>query len=408
MKYPTLKTLGSAVALSSVMIASGAHAKAEAKAEAKDLGMAITGGNVGLNFRYRYENVDQNGIDREANASTLKSRLTWSSLPYRGFSAKIEVDNVTVIGDERFRTPTNGETEFPIVADPDGTDVNQVFVKYKSEDFSTTAGRQRIVHGSQRFIGGVAWRQNEQTYDAVRLEVPSLGPVKLDYSYIADVNRIFGPEDSAVQPKRWQSDSHALLASFSPADGHTVTLFSYLLDFENALVNSSSTYGAEYNGKLGPVTLKAALASQSDYTDNPRDYEAEYYFVEAAVKVQKVTLGVGYEVLGSDDGAFAFRTPLATLHKFQGWADKFLVTPNAGIEDAYVKAAGKIGPVGVAAFYHDFSAEEGNADYGTEFNLVANYKVNKHISTQLKYADYSADELATDTSKLWLTLNFKF
>ena len=50
-------------------------------------------------------------------------------------------------------------------------------------------------------------------------------------------------------------------------------------------------------------------------------------------------IGGGYEVLGADDGAAltSFQTPLATLHKFQGWADKFLTTPPNGIREGAVR-----------------------------------------------------------------------
>ena len=33
------------------------------------------------------------------------------------------------------------------------------------------------------------------------------------------------------------------------------------------------------------------------------------------------------------------QTPLATLHKFDGWADLFLTTPNKGLQDLYAGAA---------------------------------------------------------------------
>ena len=368
----------------------------------------LTNGDVGLNFRYRYEYVDQDGIDREANASTLKSRLTWSSAAYKKFKAGIEIDNVTVIGDENYRTPTNGQTSYPVVADPGGTDINQAFVSFTGDDLTATAGRQRILHGNQRFVGGVGWRQNEQTFDAVRLQLPSPDKVSLDYAYIRDVNRIFGPDNSAVQPKRWESDSHILTAALAPAKGHKLGAFIYLLDFDNSPANSTSTYGIEYKGKAGPVSLTAALASQSDYADNPTDYSADYYMAELGLTTKVATFALGYEVLGSDDGDAGFRTPLATLHKFQGWADKFLSTPATGIEDAYLKVTGNIGPTKWALFYHDFSADKGSADYGSEINLVGTYPINKQLSAQLKYANYDADDFATDTEKLWFTLNLKY
>lgn len=363
-------------------------------------------GEASISFRYRYEFVDQTGIDEEANASTLKSRLTWDSASYRGISAGVEIDNVTIIGPDEYRTPTNGETEYPVVADPDGTDVNQVFVRYTGESFKATAGRQRILHAGQRFIGGVGWRQNEQTYDSLRFEMAELGPVSLDYSYIWDVQRIFGPDDGPN--KHWNSDSHALLVGFAPADGHKLNFFTYLLDFEDALTSSSSTFGFDYAGKLGPISIAASYATQSDYADNPVDYSADYYMAEIGGSVMAVNLAVGYEVMGSDDGVMAFATPLATLHKFDGWTDKFLVTPAAGLEDAYVKIAGKLGPVNLAAFYHEFTSDEGSMDYGTELDMVATWPINPNTSVQLKYASYDADELLTDTDKIWMSLNLKF
>ena len=56
-------------------------------------------------------------------------------------------------------------------------------------------------------------------------------------------------------------------------------------------------------------------------------------------KLYEVNLTLGYEVLGSDDGKKGFATPLATGHKFQGFADKFLTTPNDGVQDLYVGVA---------------------------------------------------------------------
>ncbi len=402
--------IGTAIMLAALGITGAASAAAE---EATSLSEIFTKGDVNLSLRYRYEYVDQD-IDTldVAKASTLKSRLTLTSASFHGFSGLLEVDDVAQIGSESYATPSNGKaSQYPIVADPDGTDINQAFLKYQNDYFTGTGGRQRINHAGQRFLGGVGWRQNEQTYDAFRLELP-VGPVKVDYSYISDVNRVFGPDTGGGQPRRFDSDSHALYMSYSPAEGHNIGVYAYLLDFdnqvENVTGNSSQTYGVEYGGAFGPITVAAAAASQTDYGDNATDYDAEYYMAELGTKVKGVGLGIGYELLGSDDGKKAFSTPLATLHKFQGWADMFLVTPNDGIEDLYVKVAGKVAGVSLAAFYHDFSADEGSADYGEEFDAVATYPINKNLSVELKYAMYDADEFAVDTEKVWFTVNYTF
>lgn len=145
--------------------------------EASSVLQMLGEGDTSLSFRYRYEFVDQDGIDKNANASTLKTRLTYKSASFNGLTALLEVDNVTLVGSESYRTPSNGKIGYPIVADPDGTDVNQVSLTYKSDGYRAILGRQRILHSGQRFVGGVGWRQNEQTYDAFTLSSKSLGPV---------------------------------------------------------------------------------------------------------------------------------------------------------------------------------------------------------------------------------------
>jgi hypothetical protein len=56
-----------------------------------------------------------------------------------------------------------------VVADPEGTEVNQVWVGYEKYDTNVKFGRQTFTLDNHRFIGNVIWRQNEQTYDAVSL-----------------------------------------------------------------------------------------------------------------------------------------------------------------------------------------------------------------------------------------------
>ena len=159
-----------------------------------DLSKAVTEGSVKLDFRYRFEFVDQENFDKDAEASTLRSRITFESGKVSGFSALAEIDNVTVIGSERYNSTVNGNTEYPVVADPKGTNINQVYLKWAGESADATYGRQRINLSNQRFVGGVAWRQNEQTFDGVRANWKATDSFSLDYSYTYKVHRIFGPE----------------------------------------------------------------------------------------------------------------------------------------------------------------------------------------------------------------------
>ena len=360
-----------------------------------------------FSVRYRVETVDQDGIAEKARASTAKARASWVMDAVEGFSAGIEVDHVFTIGAENYHSLENGRTEFPIVADPTGTDLNQAFFRFRRGATIMTAGRQRILHGEQRFVGGVAWRQNEQAYDGVRIQ-SSGETTSIDYSYIANVRRIFGPDDG-IQPAEWEGNMHFLRGTYTPAEGHELSAFSYLLDLENdnGPGNSNASYGLGYVGAFGPATVSARVALQREWGDNPLTYDAPYYFVEAKWPLERVTLAAGHEVLGSDGGTAPFRTPLGTLHKFQGWTDKFLATPAAGVKDTYLTFSGTAGPVALTLALHEFVAAKGDMNYGREAGVSAVWSMGP-VGLQFKYARYHARELATDTDKAWFVVSYAF
>ena len=376
---------------------------AEQSSVASGVKQALSDSKVKLHFRARYEGVDQEGLDKDASALTLKSRITLNTGAFNGFSMGVEVDNITALADD-YNSTANGKAEYPVVADPEGTDVNQGFLKYSNGGLTAIAGRQRINHDEQRFIGGVGWRQNEQTYDGYRFQFKASDAVSFDYSYINNINRIFGPSGAKSD---LSGDFHFGNAAFKINKDHKISAFAYLLDFETAAGLSTDTYGFLYKGKLGPVNVKASYASQGDTGDNANNFSTDYYNVEAGSKLGPITLLAGVESLGSDNGV-GFSTPLATLHKWNGFADKFLSTPANGLEDVYFTVKGKVGGVKLVATYHDFSSDVGSIDYGSELDLVAAYKVNKNYNVLVKYASYSADAYATDTDKLILQLVANF
>ncbi len=138
---------------------------------------------------------------------------------------------------------------------------------------------------------------------------------------------------------------------------------------------------------------------------------------------QGFTLGGGYEVLGADTGAktktggalstVAVQTPLATLHKFNGWADKFLTTPTNGLTDSYASLGyvmtnvKPLTSLGASLIYHDYRSDIGNLHYGHEWDAQVAAKIKKYTFT-LKYAAYSAQTFATDTKKFWAAVDWSF
>lgn len=394
--------------------AAGAGSSAAAAADVGGLAGMLRNGAAAFELRYRFEHVDQNGVAEDARASTLRSRVSLASAPLAGFAFELEFDDVTALGNDRYNSTRNGRRGYPVVADPEGTEVNRAHLDYRNGGLHSTFGRQRILHGSQRFVGNVGWRQNEQTYDGLRVQWQA-GAATLDASYVYRVQRVFGPEDGA-QPADWDGDFILLRSTWKPHPEHTLAAFAYRLDidpsrsFGSALTvaNANETLGLEYSGQWQALSLAATWASQSDVGDNPDSYRARYYNLEAGWALSGMSLRAGYEVLGADNG-MGFRTPLATLHKFQGWADMFLATPVDGLRDRWLGLSGDRGRLNWGAVYHDFRSDQRGRSLGRELDMVLGWKVTPQLSLQLKMALFDATSGSgyRDTDKAWLVAELR-
>jgi len=202
-----------------------------------------------------------------------------------------------------------------------------------------------------------------------------------------------------------EGDIHLLNSAYKFNDAHKITGFVYSMDFDNSIALSNISYGLAYRGDYGFAKLAASYARQTDTGSMPIEYSADYMAIDLSGKMTSTfNWKAGYELLGSDKGDQAFKTPLATLHKFQGWSDKFLATPADGVQDIYAGVSGKMGDVTLKLFYHEFSSDNTSADFGSELDVLAIYPVSQRVKTLLKFASYRADQHATDTSKLWFQL----
>ncbi|WOJ98679.1 alginate export family protein [Congregibacter brevis] len=379
------------------------------------LSSVITDGSVALDVRYRYEYVDEDGFDESARASLVRTRVTIKSGKLGPVSALMEVDNVSALGSENYNSTENGKTEYPTIADPEGTAFNQAWLRYSAEDLDATLGRQRIVLDRGRFIGAKPWRQNEQTYDAARLQWSGLTGLTIDASYANQVSRVFGPGDGS-NPADWHGDSAFFRVNYDFAEDHNIAAYAYLLEVDaqsgfsaaKTVNNSSDTFGLAYTGSFSDLSLLARFATQTESGDSELDYQASYYVVELAAPLGPVNVKAAYEVLGADNGV-GFGTPLANGHGVQGWADKFLATPGDGIKDAWVSVGGKLGSVGLLARYHDFSAESSSVNFGREIDLQAQWTINEWLTATAKAAIFETDEPGRypDTTKAWLTLQLR-
>lgn len=368
--------------------------------------------DLALDTRLRYETVDQPTFADDAEALTLRLR----------FGGAVKVSDFSILGeaevtrafvsDYNDTLAANGIEPFPVVADPENVEINRAQVSWMKDGTGVTLGRQRIILDNARFVGNVGWRQNEQTFDAVRGQA-KFGPVALDSTYSNSQRTIFGKDS----PNAHFDGDIWLLNGGAKTPVGDLKAFAYLIDYDTRLAFSSRTYGVLAKGSipLGGFKLDytASYATQSDYGDNPVDYEADYINAELGAGVAGFTLKGGYEELGSDGGVAAFQTPLATLHAFNGWADVFLTTPATGLRDWYVSLGRKFDGIkllpglNAAVAYHSFDSDFGSIDYGDEWDASLGFKLGP-LGMLAKYANYDADGFAVDTEKFWLQAEYSF
>ena len=377
--------------------------------ESADLGTALTSGKVGVNVRARYEHVDQDNISDSADAVTARLRFNYRTGQWNGLTGFVEYDYVFhILNDFNSGGGTSPDKgNFPVVADPKGADLNQLYLDYSfTEDSKARFGRQRILLDNQRFVGGVGWRQNEQTYDALTFTSQAISKTNLSYSYIGNVRRIFGDKVTAGSNN---VDTHLLNAKIALNDDWSVTPYYYRIDNKDVASFSTATVGARVLGDIAvgeaKIALVAELATQSDIANNPVSYDADYAHLSGIWSMDNgLSLGIAYETLGGNIlSGGAFRTPLATLHAFQGWADRFLSTPDLGIDDIFATVKFKAGKWNLTGIYHDFSSETASVDYGTELDVSAGTKLSDNYGVLFKGAFFSSDSASyPDTDKFWI------
>lgn len=388
---------------------------------------ALTHGTPLVDLRERLEVVDDDSFVRNATALTTRARIGYETAKWYRLSLLAEFD--AVFGAGNYNDTRNGKSVYPVVADPDIITLNRLQLSYKlGLDTQLVLGRQRIKIGNERFVGNVGWRDHEQTFDAFSVTDGSIRNLTVTYAYLDRVNRVFTtrePRPRAGQPGHYDSNSHIFDATYVGIQGLKLEGYGFLLDLSQegpsgiaAKRLSTQTFGLRAEEKYS-VTEKFKLiangeyANQRDFAENPLDLNLNYWFGEGGFAWNGLTATGAFESLGSNRTT-GFSTPLATLHAFNGWADKFLATPAAGLNDTYGKAAyawknvwGLQG-ITAAAMYHEFSAARGGAKFGNEWDASLGVAVNKKLSFLAKFADFDGKGANTDKSIFWLQAEYKF
>ena len=367
--------------------------------------------------RLRYHTVDQQALPDTAEALSLriKAGVEFNIFEKSTFLVEVEASENFV---EDFNDTLNGETTRPVIADPENFDINRL--QFQTElipHTRLTLGRQTIALDNWRFIGHWNFRQNEQSFDAARVE-SQIGPGLLNAAYVRRVQRQLG-NDSPIG--EFEGDSTLLNYGFNTFAGR-LTAFYYGLDLETGPTDdpqsglSSATTGVRLNGRHKwtdwGLNWEASIAQQTDFADNPNDYSALYAAGQLGLEYGNYDFAVKAELLGSDNGQ-SVQTPLGTLHRLNGAADQFLTTPDDGLRDISVSAGYKFNNIGifedvrVHAQYHWFESDAFNRNFGQEIDIKLSGKW-KNIRLGLEYADYNEDGFGSDTQVLILSTEFHF
>lgn len=361
-----------------------------------------------IDIRSRYEFADIDGFD-PSHAFTFRERLGLQTAEWNGFSAFVEGEFTQAVVDD-YNGGARGANPFvlgnSVIADPESNELNQGYIQYQGFDTVFKAGRQRIKYGNAAFLGNVGWRQNEQTYDAFSFANKSIPDLDVKYAYINQVNRIFG-SDALGFTSDLGTSLHALNLSYTGLESYTLGAYIYLMDFDSLNTFDNDTFGVTAATKKLGLDLYGELAFQNDAgaAGNDDSWYVHTYATKA-LGTQSLTLGLEHLSAG-------FRTPLATLHAFNGFSDVFIgqrATGNTGgLTDLYLSHT-------VPIFFgikwvntlHAFGDNEISTGRGWEYDSVLAKKFNEHFLALAKFAHFESEDVLPTATRFSLELNYTF
>lgn len=376
---------------------------------------AISGGRLLLELRPRYAHVDQADKSDAADAYTMRTLLGWQTRSWEDLAGTVQLLNVGHLGPEHYASSSTQPSRYPLVRDPDNTDVNHLYIDYTG--IAKTAfrfGRQDLLLDNERMVGVKNFSQTPQVFDAVTLKNQFLPATDIFLGHFW--------RERTTSATDLRSNTSLVNARISFADRGSIAGYAYFQDqpdtgqatgFKN---NSNQITGLRLDGAqaaLGKLNAlyTAEYAHQRSYADSDGRIDADYSRLGAGIEWSTLIIRADRERLGSNHGAYAFQTPLGSTHTFQGWADLFTTTPAAGLVDTFATLGFTVQSVSVYVERHRFRSDVKDIDYGHELDVRLSYQASKSLTARLEVADYNA-VISTagkpDTRKVWVTLLYDY
>ncbi|MFM9969487.1 MAG: alginate export family protein [Burkholderiales bacterium] len=367
-----------------------------------------------LNVRIRHEYADQDG-KYTGHATTLRTLAGWRSGSWHKFSGIVELIDVGRLNND-YNDNLNGKTRYPVIADPDNTDINQLYLDYGGwPDTVIRAGRQSIKLDNMRFVGNVEFRQVMQVFNGVTLENKGLPDTRIYAGYLGRIK--------TVSNRQFETDTILLNVRYSFSPTETLAVYGYFQDQPNAIAPSAfgGTAPSDTSNRIIGIRLDGnrpldgqwqfvytgEVARQRPHASGDDRIDAMYLRIGIGGQWRGYLLRIDEEILDSNQGQYAVQFPLATNHLFQGWADQFLVTPRQGIRDVYFTGGAKIGKFQFLAEYHHFNSDVADINIGKEFDFSAAYPFTPNLLGKVEIADFRARDTPvgkTDLQRTWMTV----
>lgn len=408
------------LSLARCQFSTGTVSAAEEKKEAESPLEAVTGGKLLLNLRPRYEYVDLATKPENAKAFTLRSLVGWETKPYKGIGITVQAINVAHITDDFNDDPTkNAASRYPLVADPDDTDFNQVYLDYTGlPNTRFRLGKQSIKLDNVRFMGNVEFRQVMQVFNGITVENKSIPNTEIYVAHLERVKSIFGLQRQAKieilhGAYKFTPNDTLIAYAYFQDDPKLAGAAANVTDLSNRVIGIRADGGHPFGEKF-KLLYTAEYAKQNAYADGDDKIDADYLRMGIGPKWGDWFVRIDYEKLASNNGDYAFQTPLGTNHLFQGWADHFLTTPRQGIKDTFLTAGGKIGKAALLVEYHRYKSDTGGINFGDELDFSVAYPFTKQLSGKIEYAGFQEKDILAgaarkpDLTKIWVTLVFNF
>lgn len=366
--------------------------------------------------RFEVDNKDFKSSTLPNTFTVFRTRLGLSFSPLKNISGFIQIQDSRTFGEE---TSTTTNTK--------NLDLHQAYFKIDNVfDLPITLklGRMEVAYGSERFIGAVNWNNIGRAFGGGIVSLITEN-VNVDLFALKEFEK-YNPGDSLDQSvygvnveingiKNYKIQPFIIWQRSSPTD--YLSRFTLGTYFKGEMENFNHEIDAAV--QLGDIITGFRKQSISAFVFS---YNANYTFYAN----MKPTIGAQIDYTSGDDNSFdddykTYASLYGTGHKFFGYMDYFVNMVNdtygLGITDIVCKVGiNPVDPLKINLHFHIFRANKNyllingstSKSFGTELDLVANYKYNNIVSFEggaslFSPGDIFKEKRGNDTST-WIYL----